>query len=471
MTAHGVSRSAGRRATAGLLALVGATVAGCIALDLAGARRANRAVAQFAHLSGNVSTQAPSEHPLVVLIVRIDCADWRQARAVIESLPKPLPAVPPPELVALREEGHWQLVAHVVRERPGFWFTRVAPGCYGVGAFEDVDEDGRYRDEPALPVGNPTRIFEVAAGDRREGVDLLIPPDGRLAIDAADPVALQVRDLKVRGQGEQLFASLDAVAVEGQVAELSDPRFGAENGRLGYFDFMRFEWTVGPGIYFLEEFEPDKIPVLFVHGALGTPRDFGALIDGLDRARYQPWLFFYPSGVRLSAVSEFLSQLVTRLRLRLRVDELVVVAHSMGGLVARSFILKHHEEARQDPVKLFVAISTPWGGVRSAERGVARSPIVVPSWRDIATDSEFLDDIFFVRSEKGSEPRPLPRGLAFHLLFGVRDRTISLASAARWEAVREAADRWPLAYDHVDILSSPEARTLLGEILERELGD
>ena len=463
---------AGRRAAAGLLTLVGAVAAGCTAFDLLGVRRSERKVGQFAHLSGHVSTQLPSEHPLVVLIVRLDCADWREARALIESLPNPLPAAPSPEIVALTEKlkGRWQLAAHFVRERPGFWFARVAPGCYGVGAFEDVNGDTLYRDEPALRASDPARMFEVAAGDRREGVDLVIPHDGRLVIDEADPLTLQVRELRVRGADEQLFASLDAVAVEGKVAELSDSRFGAANGRLGYFDFMRFAWSVGPGIYFLEEYDPDKIPVLFVHGALGFPQEFAPLIESLDHSRYQAWVFFYPSGARLSAVSEFLSQIVTRLRLRLGFRELVVVAHSMGGLVSRSFILKHHEQAREDPVKLFVTISTPWGGAASAEQGVARSPIVVPSWRDVAANSDFLRDIFFEAKEEPAKPRLLPEGLPFYLLFGVRDRTISLPSAARWEAVREATERWPLAYDHVDILSSPEAKSLLKEILARHLG-
>ena len=163
--------------------------------------------------------------------------------------------------------------------------------------------------------------------------------------------------------------SLDAVAVEGRVGDLADPRFGAESGRLGYFDPVAFSWRIGPGIYFLEEYDPDKIPVLFVHGALSHPSEFERLVRGLDRTRYQPWVFFYPSGGRLGAAAEFLSQLVTRLRLRLGFGRLAVVAHSMGGLVARSFILRYHAAAREDPVELFVALSTPWGGVESARRG------------------------------------------------------------------------------------------------------
>jgi pimeloyl-ACP methyl ester carboxylesterase len=454
-----------RRRRPGNLALLAAAsaLAGCTALDLLETKRASQTAERYAYAAGRVATEVPSEHPLVVFIVGLECDAWRELRAALAAR-GPLPPDAAPEL-SERLANRWQLVAHVVRERPGLWYERLAPGCYAVGAFEDVNEDTRYEDEPALRAGDPQRFFELAAGERREGIDLVIPARGRLSLDRADPLALQVRGLEVRSGDEQLFVSLDSVAVEGQVAELSDARFGPENGRLGYFDFTTFAWQVGPGIYFLEEYDPGRIPVLFVHGALGYPQEFAALIAGLDRSRYQPWVFFYPSGARLSAVSDFLSQLVTRLRLRHGFRELVVVAHSMGGLVSRSFILKQHAESRHDPVKLFVAISTPWAGVESAREGVEHSPIVVPSWRDVAAGSGFLHDLFF---EEGERPRPL--GVPFHLLFGVRDRTISLSSAARWEAMRDAASRWALDYDHVEILKSREAATLLGEILGREPG-
>jgi pimeloyl-ACP methyl ester carboxylesterase len=238
---------------------------------------------------------------------------------------------------------------------------------------------------------------------------------------------------------------------------------------LGYFDPFGFMWKTGPGIYFLEPYDPDRIPILFVHGAMGYPQEFKELIESLDRERYQPWFAFYPSGASLRGVSSFLTQLVMRLRLQHGFETLVVVAHSMGGLVSRSFILEHHERVRRDTVRVFVSISTPWGGIASAEKGVQRSPIVVPSWRDVASNSEFIREIFFLDPESMTTRRHLPEQVSFHLLFGVEDRTIAARSASRWEALRDAEERWPLAYDHKAILSSPEAATLLGEILTREV--
>ena len=455
--------------------LAAAACLGCTALELFQTRSAREQAAQGAYLHGRVATQVPSDHPLVVAVLRVDCDAGRALVAEIAhaapAAGAALPASLRERVAALRDQV--ALVAHVVRERPGEWYVGVPPGCYAVCAFEDTNENGRYDDEPALSAADPSRFFELAAGQRREGIELLIPPDGRLAIDAMDPTAEQVLGLAVRSEDEQYAVSIQAVAVAGAQGDLADPRFGARSGRLGYFDPLGFAWRVGPGIYFLDDYDPDKIPVLFVHGALGHPAEFEYLVKGLDRTRYQPWVFFYPTGARLGSMGELLSQLVTRLRLRLRFKRLAVVAHSMGGLVARSFILRHHAGAREDPVELFVALATPWDGSEAAV-SANRPPnplfplsMRVPMWTDIATGSRFLNELFFVEGERAKGLRRLPPGLEFDLLFGVLDRTISLPSAARWEAVEEARERWPLVADHTGILQSPEASQLLGRILAR----
>jgi pimeloyl-ACP methyl ester carboxylesterase len=446
-----------------------AAAPGCIVRDLWQVRESEKKGAQFAYVSGTVATQGPSTGWIVVYVTRVPCdEDWRTLRDAMDrgALSSP-PEQWPPAMRALSDRltAKMTLVQHFVRQRPGFWYASVAPGCYGVGAFEDVNRDYRYHDEPiAAAVADPRRIFELSAGERKEGIDIVIPPEGRLP-KAETPIALHIGQLKSRSPGEQLIVSLDEVAVEGEVADLGDPRFGPKNGRLGYFDVYTFLWQVGPGIYFLEPYAPSRVPVLFVHGALGHPQEFETLAEGLDRTRFQPWFFYYPSGARLDEVSEFLSQTVTRLQLRLGFDRLVVVAHSMGGLVARSFILKHHEEVRDDPVRLFVSISTPWAGMDSARMGVEDLPIVVPSWIDVATDSEFIRAMFFEDPANPTSRRRLPDSVSHYLLFGVEDETVSLGSAIRWEALRDAEGRWPLPYGHGQILHSPEASTLLGEIL------
>jgi pimeloyl-ACP methyl ester carboxylesterase len=453
-----------------LVGLIAVTLlSGCTLFDLAKVRETERMDARYARVSGTLSPGPVAADWMVVFWFEVPCdADWAALReAVAHGRLAGPPGAWRDEDVALvsRLRGKATVAEHFVLERPGPWWVDLAPGCYGVGAFADLDRNYRYDDEPAVTaVSGPERLLELSPGEVVEEVDLVIDPDGRLA-HGLDPRAEQLRAAELRSHGEQMLVSVSQVSVEGEVVSLPDARFGKESGRLGYFEIYRFLWEVGPGIYFLEEYDPDRIPVLFVHGALGYPQEFEALIGALDRSRFQPWVAFYPSGADLAAVSEYFSRTVSSLRLRLGFDALAVVAHSMGGLVARDLILRHHETSAHDPFVLLVSISTPWGGMPSARAGSEHSPFVVPSWRDVRPDSPFLSGLFYL-GEDGGPRRRLPDRLGFHLLFGVADQTVPLPSAIRWEAVREARARWPLPYGHADVLRSPEAAELLVEILD-----
>src|SRR4051794_3795633 len=96
------------------------------------------------------------------------------------------------------------------------------------------------------------------------------------------------------------------------------------------------------GLYFLQPYDPDRIPVVFVHGLISTPFDWVKTINGLQadpeiRKRYQFWVFAYPTGNPV---------LYSALRLReelANVDKLypnhkdyVLVGHSMGGLLSEA---------------------------------------------------------------------------------------------------------------------------------------
>src|SRR5262245_21825957 len=55
------------------------------------------------------------------------------------------------------------------------------------------------------------------------------------------------------------------------------------------------------GLYFLEPYDPNRIPVVFVHGLMSTPFDWVKTINGLQqdpevRKRDQPWVFGYATG-------------------------------------------------------------------------------------------------------------------------------------------------------------------------------
>src|SRR6266576_863984 len=114
-------------------------------------------------------------------------------------------------------------------------------------------------------------------------------------------------------------------------------------GLLG--GFKATNYPAPTGLYFLQPYDADRIPLVFVHGLFSTPFDWVKTINGLQadpeiRKRYQFWVFAYPTGNPI---------LYSALRLRqelAKADQLypnhkpyVVVGHSMGGMLAHAQIV------------------------------------------------------------------------------------------------------------------------------------
>ena len=118
---------------------------------------------------------------------------------------------------------------------------------------------------------------------------------------------------------------------------------------------------------------------------------------------------FYPSGSSVASMSNLLYWKLLNLQLRHRYEHLVIVAHSMGGLVVRRFLLDNGANLPQ--IRRFISLSTPWAGEVSADSGVKLSPAVVPSWRDMQPDGPFMRSLF---------DRRLPATVEDDLLFGHR---------------------------------------------------
>lgn len=361
-----------------------------------------------------------------------------------------------------RSGDAYRLVDYYLAATPGPWAFAMEPGTYWLAAFEDSNSDGRYEDEPALAL-DPGKPIVAASGDRIKDVALHIPRDGRF------DRSFVLKDLMKREPDEQDHRSLMALCVAGKVTTLEDPRFARETATSGMWKFVDFLYEVQPGIYFLEEYDPGKTPVLFVHGIAGTPIDFADMIGALDRTKYQPWVYYYPSGARLGSVSDVLVQLVSRVRAEYGVKRLAVVAHSMGGLVTRDFLLKDFETNGSTSIPLYVTISSPLGGMPSAGAGVAHSPVVVHSWRALAPGSVFLDGLYFHDVPTNAVRRRLPAHMAYHMLFGYKegssDGVVPIASQLRQEAQEEARSLRGFDEDHTGILRSPDAIGHLNRIL------
>ncbi|MCP4150343.1 MAG: alpha/beta hydrolase, partial [bacterium] len=172
----------------------------------------------------------------------------------------------------------------------------------------------------------------------------------------------------------------------GAITDLDDERFYDENGTKGFWEGVSFFKQFGGNIFFIEEYDPEKTPILFIHGAAGTPKGWKYIVNNIDRTRFQPWFFYYPTGSRINGMAYLLLWKLTNLQTKYKFNKLYITAHSMGGLVAKSFLVNYGREFPY--VKLFISLATPWGGDKMAEYGVQQSPAVIPSWIDMQPEGD-----------------------------------------------------------------------------------
>jgi pimeloyl-ACP methyl ester carboxylesterase len=104
------------------------------------------------------------------------------------------------------------------------------------------------------------------------------------------------------------------------------------------------------GVYFVTPYDPEKIPVVFVHGLVSSPDAFKNMINELApepwfRKRYQIWLYNYPTGNPWIFSSMKFRELMREACAYARskghdrnLNRMVVVSHSMGGLLTRSSV-------------------------------------------------------------------------------------------------------------------------------------
>jgi len=101
------------------------------------------------------------------------------------------------------------------------------------------------------------------------------------------------------------------------------------------------------GLYMLEPYDPNRIPVLMVHGLWSSPLTWMDMFNDLRsfpeiRQRYQFWFYLYPSGQPFWISATQLRSDLFAMRQTFdgtgqdrALDNMVLVGHSMGGLISR----------------------------------------------------------------------------------------------------------------------------------------
>lgn len=360
----------------------------------------------------------------------------------------------PTILVALDDRASEKVHTYRVYERPGdFSMVTLGSSRYLFG-FNDLNRDFQFQEgEPSGWLRLPDAF---AAGSTIDKLELVLGE----STGVTKPTFGNLFDL--RGM------TLGSIDVElGTRAHLDDSRFDPDKAEMGLWQPLSFMKYGYAGLYFLDEYDPAKTPVLFVHGINGSPRDFASMIASLDHRRFQAWVFYYPSGINLASMSDGLFGMLSELRHRYPFETMHVVAHSMGGLVSRGYLKACTRNRNCGYLRSFTSLSSPFGGHAAAQAGADYSPVVVPVWRSMAPDSVFLKDLF---------AEPLPRGIPHNLIFGYRnnvlvgttsgDGTITLASQLRSEAQVQAATQRGFDEDHLSILEAKVVHDHVNRLLQ-----
>jgi len=333
------------------------------------------------------------------------------------------------------------LVASVSVGRQGYYTVFAPPGSYRISVY--LDRDGDRVIAPHELAGQSPEPFTVPKGPRVAffGLDLRLDKNVHAGPSGMVQVLAQKMPL------DEGIPEMDAAE------ELYAPQFGQQNVDLGTFQStVSFFSHVSP-IQYLDEVDltSDRVPMLMVHGISDSPQIFYEFEQRIPRARFEPLFYFYPTGARLPAMAELFHHLFLSGKVLPTFTRSVIIAHSMGGLVARSSLNELSNRPGESTVCFYGSFVSPYGGVPLAESGITSGPVIVPSWIDMSPERDFLIHLF----------KPLPPGVVFAMAQGnangKSDGVIALSSQARPAAVAQAKHVQVFPATHVGIMSDAKA--------------
>ena len=176
-------------------------------------------------------------------------------------------------------------------------------------------------------------------------VGLAVPVTAALNFSPSAPAAGQVRDVTLalydptRRTTVQVAGAQRPLAADFGAALAYYPEPGL---LLGFMAMLRPEnYEERAGLYMLEPYDPDRIPVMLIHGLTSIPQMWVPTISAVEsdpeiRGHYQFWVFAYPTGDPIALSALKLRESLARVyQLYPKTKDVVLISHSMGGLLSQ----------------------------------------------------------------------------------------------------------------------------------------
>ena len=234
--------------------------------------------------------------------------------------------------------------------------------------------------------------------------------------------------------------------------------------RRGDFSFLHKGGNGDTGLYMLHPYQPNLIPVIFVHGTASSPARWAEMANELlgDPAiasRYQLWFFMYNSGnpivlssMRLREALQAVHRDVDPAGKDPALNQMVVIGHSQGGLLAKMMVVASGNRF--------------WNNVSKVPFDQAR---LDPETRDLLARAMFFKPLPFVKEVIFIATPHRGSYMASNFVVKLGDKFINLPGSLAKSAVQMARLREPsvlgtpfsipTALDNMNV-SNPFVKTL-----------
>lgn len=219
---------------------------------------------------------------------------------------------------------------------------------------DSVDFHGRYSENQAIRKGLGAALVAVSEEDHdfrktydtprvHAALTAILRSGGgsRATLELHDP--LDEERVSIAGRSPVLAANFTAPAAMFMAVARPD--------KLGLVRLLQPEkYADTARLSRLQRYDPERIPVLFVHGLQDTPATWAPMFnslmqDPLLRARYQFWVFSYPSGYPYPYSASLLRKELDGVnRAFPHHKDIVIIGHSMGGIISRLMVTDADEK-------------------------------------------------------------------------------------------------------------------------------